>query len=56
MKKQRIVHVIAVILQITGAVMGWRYMPPWLLHNPGVIILVFTFIISDIAHFFLHDK
>ena len=56
MKKQRIIHSIVGPAQIIGALVAWHWLLPYLVHNPGIQLLMGVLILSEIAHFFLHDK
>jgi hypothetical protein len=42
--------------QVVACFIGWKYLPPYLLHNPGLQILIGTFLCRDLLRFFIRDE
>jgi hypothetical protein len=56
MKKQRIIHIGTAILLTAAVLVSVHFLPPYLKHNPGILMLVCTFILAEVGHFVFHGQ
>ncbi len=56
MKIQRIIHGLVFVTHLSGLYVAWKYLPPYLLHNPGLQAMATALVVGDLLHCICHGK
>ncbi|HTH49138.1 MAG TPA: hypothetical protein VMB21_16600 [Candidatus Limnocylindria bacterium] len=46
------IHGLSGLCTLVGILIGWRYLPPWMLHNTGIQIIVAAMILEKVLRVF----
>jgi hypothetical protein len=56
MKHQCKIHLASAVLLPIATLVAWHWLPPYLVHNPGVQALIAIVIVAEVGHFVFHGR